>query len=81
MAGPVAIDASKLGFDTNALREKHRRERDRRRPDRDEQFVPTRGAFAAYSDQDPYTAPGSNACNALLRDWRTCGDFPGLHLQ
>ncbi len=48
-----------LDFDPDALREKYRQERDKRlRPEGDEQYVALEGEFAAYSDVDPYVAPG-----------------------
>ena len=47
-----------LGFDPDALREKYRRERDKRiRPDGNEQYVEVKGDFAHYVD-DPYVEPG-----------------------
>ncbi len=47
-----------LGFDPDALREKYRRERDKRiRADGNEQYVEVKGDFARYLD-DPYVAPG-----------------------
>jgi cyclohexanone monooxygenase len=45
-----------LGFDPDALREKYRRERDKRlRPDGDAQYVEVSGKFAHFVD-DPYVA-------------------------
>jgi cyclohexanone monooxygenase len=47
-----------LGFDPEALREKYRRERDKRlRADGNAQYQEIKGAFAHYLD-DPYVAPG-----------------------
>ncbi len=46
------------GFDPDALREKYRRERDKRlRDDGNEQYVEVAGRFAHYLD-DPYVEPG-----------------------
>ncbi|MCH2173416.1 NAD(P)/FAD-dependent oxidoreductase [Myxococcota bacterium] len=47
-----------LGFDPDALREKYRRERDKRlRTDGNEQYVRITGDLAGFLD-DPYVAPG-----------------------
>ena len=47
-----------LGFDPDALRDKYRRERDkRRREDGNEQYVEVAGQFAHFVD-DPYVKPG-----------------------
>jgi cyclohexanone monooxygenase len=47
-----------LDFDPEALREKYRRERDRRlRDDGEAQYVEAAEQFAHYVDEDPYTAP------------------------
>jgi len=47
-----------FSFDPDALREKYRRERDKRlRDDGNEQYVEVTGKFAHYLD-DPYAAPG-----------------------
>jgi cyclohexanone monooxygenase len=47
-----------LPFDPDALREKYRRERDRRlRPDGNDQYVEVKGRFAHFLD-DPYAPPG-----------------------
>ena len=44
-----------LGFDPDALREKYRAERDKRlRPDGEAQYVEVSGAFARYTEADPY---------------------------
>ena len=48
-----------LGFDPDALRDKYRRERDkRRREDGNEQYVEVAGQFAHFVD-DPYVKPGA----------------------
>ena len=48
-----------MNFDPDALRDRYRRERDKRiRTDGEEQFVPTTGEFARYFSEDPYVAPG-----------------------
>ena len=50
-----------LDFDPNALREKYRRERDKRlRPDGDAQYLEIAGKFAHFED-DPYAAPKPRA--------------------
>ena len=50
--------AQDLGFDPQALRDKYRRERDRRlRDDGNEQYIEISGKFAHYLD-DPYVEPG-----------------------
>jgi cyclohexanone monooxygenase len=47
-----------LDFDPDALREKYRRERDRRlRPDGNEQYIEVTGQFAHFLE-DPYVEPG-----------------------
>ena len=47
-----------LGFDPDALREKYRAERDKRlRPDGEAQYVEVSGAFARYTEADPYADP------------------------
>jgi cyclohexanone monooxygenase len=47
-----------LPFDPDALRDKYRRERDRRlRPDGNDQYVEVKGRFAHFLD-DPYAPPG-----------------------
>jgi len=51
-------EASDLGFDPDALREKYRQERDRRiRPDGTDQYVEVTGEFAHFVD-DPHVEPG-----------------------
>ncbi|MBX3705370.1 MAG: NAD(P)/FAD-dependent oxidoreductase [Pseudomonadales bacterium] len=48
---------SSLGFDPDALREKYRRERDKRiRPDAEDQYVEVAGKFQHFID-DPYVDP------------------------
>jgi cation diffusion facilitator CzcD-associated flavoprotein CzcO len=55
---PEIFDASELGFDPGALRDKYRAERDRRvRADGNEQYVEMAGQFAHYLE-DPYVEPG-----------------------
>ena len=50
---------SNLGFDPDELREKYRRERDKRiRKDGEDQYVEMAGEFAHYANDDPYVAPG-----------------------
>lgn len=47
-----------LGFDPDALRQKYRKERDKRlRPDGNDQYIEVKGDFSSYLD-DPYVAPG-----------------------
>jgi cyclohexanone monooxygenase len=51
-------DAIRLGFDAEALREKYRKERDKRlRQDGNEQYQEIAGRFAHYAE-DPYVEPG-----------------------
>ena len=53
-----AIQQQDLGFDPDALRDKYRRERDKRlREDGNEQYVEVNGQFARFVD-DPYVGPG-----------------------
>ena len=50
---------SNLGFDPDALRDKYRRERDKRiRKDGEDQYIEIAGEFARYADEDPYVEPG-----------------------
>ena len=56
--GPQGKGHNSLGFDPDALREKYRRERDRRlRPDGENQYLVLEGRFAHYADDDPYAPP------------------------
>ena len=58
MAAASRLSPRDLGFDPDALREKYRRERDKRlRPDGDAQYLEVSGRFAHFVD-DPYVAPG-----------------------
>ncbi|MCE2390767.1 MAG: NAD(P)/FAD-dependent oxidoreductase [Proteobacteria bacterium] len=51
-------DPAELGFDPEALREKYRRERDKRlRADGNDQYVQIAGEFTPFLD-DPYVEPG-----------------------
>jgi cyclohexanone monooxygenase len=48
-----------LDFDPDALREKYRRERDKRiRPDGEAQYIELAGDFARFAEDDPYADPG-----------------------
>src|ERR1700741_3066104 len=50
--------AEDLGFDPDALRERYRQERDRRRrPEGNAQYIEVKGDFSRYVD-DPYVEPG-----------------------
>ena len=50
---------SNLGFDPDELREKYRRERDKRiRKDGEDQYIEMAGEFARYANEDPYVEPG-----------------------
>jgi cyclohexanone monooxygenase len=58
----MADDATTLkhavGFDPDALREKYRRERDKRlRSDGEGQYIELRGRYARYVEEDPYADP------------------------
>jgi len=56
-AHPQEKGHNSLGFDPDALREKYRRERDKRlRPDGENQYLVLDGKFAHYADDDPYAA-------------------------
>jgi cyclohexanone monooxygenase len=58
MAAAPRSRPAALGFDPAALREKYRRERDKRlRPEGEAQYVEVSGKFAHFVD-DPYVAPG-----------------------
>ena len=58
MVSTLKPEHSNLGFDPDALREKYRRERDRRlRPEGNDQYVEVSGKFAHFVD-DPYVEPG-----------------------
>ena len=51
----VSLDKNALGFDPNELREKYRRERDRRiRPEGEDQYADLTGNLAHYATDDPY---------------------------
>ncbi|NNL64831.1 MAG: NAD(P)/FAD-dependent oxidoreductase, partial [Myxococcales bacterium] len=72
--------AEDLGFDPDALREKYRRERDKRlRPDGNDQYVEVAGRFARYLE-DPYAretierAPLADEVDVLI----VGGGFGGL---
>jgi cyclohexanone monooxygenase len=61
MTTATRLDPAHLGFDPAALREKYRRERDKRlRPDGDAQYLEIAGKFAHFDD-DPYAAPQPRA--------------------
>ncbi|KRB85568.1 monooxygenase [Sphingomonas sp. Root710] len=48
-----------LGFDLAALREKYRRERDKRlRSDGENQYLEVAGQYARYAEEDPFAPPG-----------------------
>ena len=58
MTSTLKHEYSNLGFDPDALREKYRRERDKRvRPEGNDQYVEVSGKFAHFVD-DPYVEPG-----------------------
>jgi cyclohexanone monooxygenase len=51
-------ETRELGFDPEALREKYRRERDKRmREDGTDQYVEMAGTFARFAEADPYADP------------------------
>jgi cyclohexanone monooxygenase len=51
----AGLDHERGGFDPDALREKYRRERDRRlREDGEDQYLVVEGKHARYADVDPY---------------------------
>jgi len=54
----AGVGSGKPGYDPDTLRERYRRERDKRlRDDGNEQYIAVRGQFAHYLD-DPYGDPG-----------------------
>ncbi len=58
LESPPRPEHAELGFDPDALREKYRRERDKRlRADANDQYQQIKGEFARYLD-DPYVKPG-----------------------
>jgi cyclohexanone monooxygenase len=51
-------NTGELGFDPDALRDKYRRERDKRlREDGEDQYIEVAGQFARYAEEDPYADP------------------------
>jgi cyclohexanone monooxygenase len=53
------VQTEDLGFDPDALREKYRREREKRmRQDGVDQYIEMAGRFAHYAEDDPYVEPG-----------------------
>jgi cyclohexanone monooxygenase len=53
------VQTEDLGFDPDALREKYRREREKRmREDGVDQYIEMAGRFAHYAEDDPYVEPG-----------------------
>ena len=71
---------AELGFDPDALREKYRRERDKRlRADGNDQYREVTGDFARYLD-DPYVEPGftREALNDEVEVTVIGGGFSGL---
>ncbi|MFW6093793.1 MAG: flavin-containing monooxygenase [Pseudomonadota bacterium] len=59
MIKPLEEALAELDFDPDELREKYRRERNKRiRSDGDEQYIEMDGAFAHFADEDPYAEPG-----------------------
>ena len=55
MSSALKKQYSNLGFDPDALREKYRIERDKRkRDDGDDQFLRTMDEYAHYADEDPF---------------------------
>ena len=55
----MASHADELGFDPDELRERYRRERDKRLRDNGaDQYVEMAGAFAHFAEDDPYAEPG-----------------------
>jgi len=52
-------DVDELGFDPDELRERYRRERDRRiRANGADQYIEMAGSFARFAEDDPYVEPG-----------------------
>ncbi len=58
MADATANEGQVLDFDPDVIREKYRKERDKRlRDDGDRQYLETTGKFARYAEVDPYAVP------------------------
>jgi cyclohexanone monooxygenase len=79
--GKSEAEATELGFDPDALRDKYRAERDKRlRADGADQYIAMTGRFAHYNDHDPYVAPGYT--RAPIKDEKDVivigGGFSGL---
>src|SRR5947209_173705 len=82
-----SVDTGTLGFDPDALREKYRRERDRRlRPDANDQYVEVKGDFSHYIDA-PHVAPGftrpplTDQVDVLIIGGGFGGLMAGAHLR
>jgi len=57
-----------LGFDPAALREKYRRERDKRlRNDGENQYFEVAGQYAHYAEEDPFAPPGFHRAPLTLQ--------------
>src|SRR6476646_4404521 len=55
----MEADTQALDFDPEQLRERYRRERDKRvREDGADQYLEMSGRFAHYAEEDPYVEPG-----------------------
>jgi cyclohexanone monooxygenase len=53
------VQTEALGFDPDALREKYRREREKRmREDGVDQYIEMAGTYAHFAEDDPYVEPG-----------------------
>jgi cyclohexanone monooxygenase len=58
MDGATPAKDPDIDFDPDALREKYRRERDKRvRTDGEDQYIELSGKFARYAEEDPYADP------------------------
>jgi cyclohexanone monooxygenase len=79
MAAAPRTNPAELGFDPDALREKYRRERDKRiRPEGDSQYVEVSGKFAHFTD-DPYAKPIARApLNDAVEVLIVGGGFSGM---
>ena len=87
-AGMLESILASLDFDLEQLRQKYRRERDKRiRPDGEKQYVETKGKYAHYEDVDPYApkiierAPIKSAVEILIIGGGWAGLMAGARLK
>ncbi|HKT73700.1 MAG TPA: NAD(P)/FAD-dependent oxidoreductase [Steroidobacteraceae bacterium] len=87
-AGILESTLASLDFDIEQLREKYRRERDKRiRPEGERQYVETQGKYARYEDFDPHAPtivarePIKSAVEILIIGSGWSGLMMGAHLK